>query len=187
MWRRPLDLVELVPMPPLDPDLPDVIGDRYPPTGPIVARGQGIVAPKYWAAEAYATLLARTMRAVAAEGNVVIVGRGGNEALAGAAGVLRVLVMGSEGMRIRRLAQARGVTGFDARDVVRQSDRRRAAFSRQFHGEDWLDPRRYDLVVNTDSVNVEAAAEIIVQAARVMATGGGDEAAATSAPAAATP
>src|SRR5438874_12110596 len=63
MWRRPIDLVRLVPLPPIDPEQPDVTGDRYPPTGPVLARGEGLVSPAYWAAEAYASLLARTMLA----------------------------------------------------------------------------------------------------------------------------
>src|SRR5438067_13686541 len=61
MWGRPIDLVRLVPLPPINPDLPDVTGDRHPPTGPVLARGDGLVSPASWASEAYASLLARTM------------------------------------------------------------------------------------------------------------------------------
>src|SRR5919199_4414525 len=39
MLRRPIDLVRLVPLPPINPHLPDVTGDRYPPPGPGLARG----------------------------------------------------------------------------------------------------------------------------------------------------
>src|SRR5689334_9937037 len=93
MLRRPGDLVHLVPLPPINPELPDVTGDRYPPTGPVLARGDGLLSPAYWATEAYASLLARTMQAIAAEGDAVIIGRCGNEALAAVPGVLKVLVL----------------------------------------------------------------------------------------------
>src|SRR5690242_1558812 len=62
MLRHPSHLVSLVPLPPIDPDLPDVFGDRYPPTGPVRARGEGLQSPIYWAKEAYAAALSRTIQ-----------------------------------------------------------------------------------------------------------------------------
>ncbi len=166
MLRRPLDLVRLVPLPPIDPDAPDVLGDSYPPTGPVRARGSGLIAPAYWALEAYAALFARTMRAEAAAGNVVFVGRSGNEALRGVPGVLHVLVVGSLQRRVERIAVAEGLTGYHALDRVRESDGNRRGAVKQLWRSDWLDPRRYDLCLDTDDLSVEAAADLVVQAAR---------------------
>jgi cytidylate kinase len=132
----------------------------------VVARGAGLVAPAYWAAEAYAALLSRTMLALAAAGAAVLVGRGGNEALAGRPGTLHVLVTAGERVRIQRVMAAEGLDAYDALDRVRASDRDRAAYVRQFFGGDWLDPRRYDLVVATDRLTAQAAAEVIAAAAR---------------------
>src|SRR5881628_3098326 len=42
MISHPSDLFHLVPLPPINPELPDVTGDRYPPTGPVLARGEGL-------------------------------------------------------------------------------------------------------------------------------------------------
>lgn len=162
MLRNPLDLVRLVPLPPIDPDQPDVLGDRYPPTGPVVARGQGIVAPAYWATEAYATLLARTMQAEATAGDVIIVGRGGNEALRGVDGVVHVLVVASRGVRMERVVAARRLTGYQAFELVRDSDQDRRRYVRQNYDADWLDPHRYDICVNTDSLTLEHAADVIL-------------------------
>lgn len=169
MWRRPRDLVELVPLPPINPDLPDVIGDRYPPTGPVMARGDGLVSPVFWASEAYATLLARTIQAVAAGGDAVCVGRAGNEALAGIPGTFHVLVIAGEAERIRRVGRAEQMDAFDARDRVHESDANRRRYVRQFFGADWLDPARYDLVINTDREPIEGAAQAIITAARAAA------------------
>lgn len=166
MVRAPGDLFRLVPLPPINPDLPDVYGDRYPPTGPVRARGEGLQSPAYWAAEAYAAALSRTIQRLAESGErIVVVGRGGNEALAGAPETLSVLVVASEPERLRRVASERGVDVYDALDLVRESDARRRAFVRQYYGADWLDAGRYDLVVRTDKVTNEAAAEAIVSAA----------------------
>ncbi|CAA9305865.1 MAG: hypothetical protein AVDCRST_MAG77-6081 [uncultured Chloroflexi bacterium] len=164
MWRSPGDLVQLVPLPPIDPDLPDVFGDRYPPTGPVRARGEGLQSPRYWAAEAYAAALSRCIQAAAAEGDAVIVGRGGNEALAGAPRALNVLVVASEALRVRRIAEADRVDLYEAQDRVRQSDQRRRSYIRQFFGADWVDATRYDLVVRTDELSHEQAVEVIVTA-----------------------
>jgi cytidylate kinase len=166
MLRRPLDMAWLVPLPPIDPAAPDVLGDRYPPTGPVQARGAGLLSPAYWAREAYATLIARTMRAEAAGGNVVFVGRSGNEALRGVPGVLHVLVVGSLQRRVERIAAGEGLTGYHALDRVRASDRDRRDAVKQLWHADWLDPRRYDLCLDTDDLSVEAAADLVVQAAR---------------------
>jgi Cytidylate kinase-like family len=166
LTRHPLDVVRLVPLPPIDPEAPDVLGDRYPPTGPVEARGPGLRSPQYWALEAYATLLARTMRAEAAAGDVVLVGRAGNEALRDVPGVLHVLVVGSAQRRIERLMAVQGLSGYRALDAVRASDRERRDFGRQLWGADWLDPRRYSLCLNSDALSVEPAAALIVAAAR---------------------
>ncbi|HEV2122135.1 MAG TPA: cytidylate kinase family protein, partial [Chloroflexota bacterium] len=166
MWRRPADLVQLVPLPPINPDLPDVFGDRYPPTGPVRARGEGLQSPIYWASEAYAAAISRTIQSAVRVGGVVLVGRGGNEALNGIATALNVLVMASDPIRVRRLADLERVNDFDALDLIKDSDRRRREYIRQFFGADWLDPSRYDLVIRTDHVSYETAAEIIVTAAR---------------------
>jgi cytidylate kinase len=166
MFRHPADLVRLVPLPPINPDLPDVYGDRYPPTGPVRARGEGIQSPVYWASEAYAAAISRTIQAAAADGDCVLVGRGGNEALASFDGALRVLVVAGEARRVARVMALARVTDFDALDLVRASDRRRRAYLRQFYGAGWLDPARYDLVVRSDSLDETAAAEVIVAAVR---------------------
>jgi hypothetical protein len=177
MFGRPADLVRLVPMPPIDPEAPDVTGDRYPPTGPVQARGQGLTSPAYWAAEAYATLLGRTMRTEAAEGSVVIVGRAGNEVLRGHPGALHVLVVAPERLRVQRVMEAEGLEGYHALDRVRRSDRERGRYVRQFYGARWLDPQRYDLVLNTAQLTAADGAEVVVSAARALAREAGRPAA----------
>jgi cytidylate kinase len=66
---------------------------------------------------------------------------------------------------------AEGIDAYDARDLVRESDRNRSAYARQFFHADWLDPERYDLVVNTDRVPPASAAATIAAAARAASSG----------------
>jgi hypothetical protein len=172
MVQRPGDLLRLVPLPPINPEVPDVYGDRYPPTGPVIARGAGLVAPAYWAAEAYAALTSRTIRAAAESDAAVIVGRGGNMALMDRPGVLRALVISDKLRRLARVMEAAGLDVFDARDRIRESDRDRGAYVRQFFGANWLDPLHYDLVVDAESITPEAAADVIALAARAAEAAG---------------
>src|SRR6266542_557205 len=172
--RNPGDLCQLVPLPPINPDLPDVFGDRYPPTGPVTARGEGLQSLAFWAAEAYAAAISRTIQQLAQSGeDIVVVGRGGNEALAAVPEALNVLVVANEAMRVRRVAAQQGADVYDALDLVRASDRRRRAFTRQFYGADWLDPTRYDLVIRTDDLAFDRAAQVVTTAARALSNSSG--------------
>lgn len=162
---RPTDLWRLAPMPPIDPDVPDILHDAYAPTGPVRARGTGLDSPRYWAIEAYATLMARTIRAIAATEDAVIVGRAGHVVLGAGPAVLRVLCIAPDDARVARLAESDGIGDYEAMVRLRDSDRDRCAFHRQFFGAAWLDPSAYDLVVNTGSMTVAHAVDAIVAGA----------------------
>jgi hypothetical protein len=162
---RPTDLWQLVPMPPIDPDVPDILTDAYAPTGPVRARGVGLDAPRFWAVEAYATLMARTISDIASGDDAVIVGRAGHVVTGGGASVLRVLCIAPETTRVGRVANGQGVAEYEARNRVRQSDRDRSGFHRQFFSAQWLDPASYDLVINTGSMSVAQSVDTIVAAA----------------------
>jgi cytidylate kinase len=100
----------------------------------------------------------------------VIVGRGGNEALASVPGVLHVLVLAGQRTRLQRIEAGEHVDAYHARDLLKESDRRRAAYTRQFYKAGWLDPVHYDLIVNTDRLDFDDAADLIVNAAQRLAT-----------------
>lgn len=165
MLTRPSDLWQLVPMPPINPDVPDIIADAYAPTGPVRARGVGLDAPRFWAVEAYAALMARTIAEVASSDDAVIVGRAGHVVTGGGASVLRVLCIAPEATRVERVANGQGVAEYEARTRVRQSDWDRSGFHCQFFSAQWLDPASYDLVINTGLLSVAQSVDTIVAAA----------------------
>lgn len=165
--RRPADLWQMVPMPPIDPELPDVIRDAYAPTGPVRTRGGGLDAPRYWAGEAYATLMTRTIRDLASREDCIIVGRGGFAMIPQTVGLLRVLCIASDDTRVRRLVETHGVSEFEAGELLRESDRTRGDYHRQFLGVDWREARGYDVVINTDLISVTRAVDLIASVAPV--------------------
>lgn len=168
LLRRPSDLWKLVPMPPIDLGVSDVLDDVYPPTGPVSARGSGLASARFWAVEAYATLVTRTIRDIAATQDAVIVGRAGHVSLANQSGVLRVLCVASEATRIARVMKAGQLSPSEARHRLHESDRDSRDFHAEFFHSDWMDPRAYDLVISTDALAVDQAVEAIVAIARTV-------------------
>jgi cytidylate kinase len=102
---------------------------------------------------------------MAARDDVVLVGRGATFVLQGVRHVLRVRVSGPPPIRARRLEDRRGLTP-DAAEAVRTSDRERAARIRFLYHVGWDEPLHYDLVVNTERLDVAAAADLVQTALR---------------------
>jgi hypothetical protein len=169
LFSRPTDLWHLVPMPPIDPSVPDILADQYAPTGPVRARGNGLDSPRFWAIEAYAALMARTVADVVATEDAVVVGRAGHVIAGEGPSVLRVLCVAPETVRVKRVASTQGVAEYEAMTRIRESDRDRSAYHQQFFGAAWLDPSAYDLVINTGSTTVPQAVDTVVAAASRLA------------------
>ena len=112
------------------------------------------------------SLIRQAIDDVADDGDAVIVAHAASHALAGRAGVLRVLVTGSPEVRASRISAGTGDDGGTALRQISDSDRARAAYLSQFYGVKDEQAIHYDLVVNTDVLTPHEAAEIVVGAAR---------------------
>jgi cytidylate kinase len=99
----------------------------------------------------------------------VIVGRNGAMILAKWPGALHVRLDGPLQHRIQRAAQSGGVSLDRAAKRQRREDELRADMSISFYGWDPREPTRYDLVVNTGTLDVQTSVDIIVHAAQVKA------------------
>lgn len=109
-------------------------------------------------------LIRDAIREVAEQGNLVIVAHAASHAVGAGSNTLRVLVTASVETRSRRRAAATGVAVEDARRTIRRFDADRVDYFRRFYGVEEL-PTHYDLVVNTDTIPIEHAAHLIVEAA----------------------
>jgi cytidylate kinase len=110
----------------------------------------------------------RTVQEEARQGGV-IVGRNAALILANRPGALHVKLDGPVEQRIRRAAEESGISLERAAKRQRREDQIRADMSLQLYGWDPRDTERYDLVVNTGTMDLDTCVEIIVQAARVKA------------------
>lgn len=105
----------------------------------------------------------RIIQEIAERHPSVIVGRAAGHVLKGRPGVVSVFLHAPEPWRIERVAQRTGVTPAKAKDAVRESDRHRASFMRALTGTDWTDARQYDLVINTATIGVDRATDLVLQ------------------------
>ena len=97
----------------------------------------------------------------------VIVGRNGAFILSDWPAALHVKLDGPLPQRIERAAREAGISLDRAARRQKNEDRIRADMSRELYGWDPRDPLRYDLVVNTGRLDLEACVRIVVEACRI--------------------
>lgn len=103
--------------------------------------------------EEYHQALLKTLAALAARGEVILVGRGGTYALQGEAG-LHLRITGSLDVRTERISKRFGITIEEARSRVQRVDADRRSFLLQHFRANVEDTRFYDMVFNTDRMSV---------------------------------
>ncbi len=113
--------------------------------------------------EAYLDHLAKLVEAIGRAGDSIIVGRGAGFLLPRTE-TLSVRVIAPMKARAARLAERMGVSPRTARRAARDLDRRRAQFARTMYRVDPQDAHNYDLVLDSDSLGLAMAAELIVRA-----------------------
>jgi cytidylate kinase len=110
----------------------------------------------------------RIVHEEAAQGGV-IVGRNGAFILADWPGALHVKLDGPLAQRIERAARESGIDIQQAAKRQKREDQVRADISLEFYRWDPRATDRYDLVVNTGTMDLDVCVEIIVAAARIKA------------------
>lgn len=111
-------------------------------------------------------LIRETVLMVAERGRAVIVAHAASIALGPRPGILRVLVTAPRDVRVDRL-RASGLVGVeDAAATVDESDRNRLQYLDLFYGVREETPLHYDVVLNTERLDADRAAAMIVAAAR---------------------
>jgi cytidylate kinase len=110
-------------------------------------------------------LIRETIERTAVRGNAVIVAHAASYVVTQGRETLRVLVTASPQIRAARVGGAEKLDHASAERAVRDSDAGRRDYLRRFYDVDDELPTHYDLVVNTDVLSVEQAAELISHAA----------------------
>ena len=114
--------------------------------------------------EGYVRMVGLVIRGLAHEGNVLIVGRGGQILLKHYPGALHVQTVAPFAKRVEVVMSRYGLSERDAQQRLRASDRARFDYLRRYHDVDWLDATLYHLVLNTASLPAPATVKLIVAA-----------------------
>jgi cytidylate kinase len=115
--------------------------------------------------------LARTMLALAAQGEVVLLGRGAGCVLPPAS-TLNVRVLAPRADRVAYMSQWLRLTPEEAAEQVRLRDTRRAEFITTHFRRQPADSHQYDLLLNSSLLGEDLCAELIAQAARAKLAAG---------------
>jgi hypothetical protein len=105
-----------------------------------------------------------TILKLAELGHVILIGRGANVVTAKLPHVIHVRLVGSLERRVERVMADRGLDRKQALEFIEKEDRGRARYLREHFKAEIDDPLLYDLILNTDRISCELAAELIAEA-----------------------
>ena len=104
----------------------------------------------------------RVIAEAAAEGCVVLVGRGAQAVLATRSNALHVYVVASKPFRRKVAIERLGVDPAKVDKVIDETDQHRDQYVKRHYGRDRQDLTQYDFVVNAERLGFEGAAELVV-------------------------
>lgn len=113
----------------------------------------------------YSKLLFEILTTISKHGNAVILGRGANCVLH-KQNALRVRIVSPLTIRRDYIQQSLDLNIDDAQKHIVRTDANRIAFVKRYFNSDATDPSHYDLILNTGTLSVEKAVQIITCAIR---------------------
>ncbi len=108
-----------------------------------------------------------TIKKLADEESCVIVGRCADFALAEYPHVVSVFITGNDESRIEYLKELYKVEQAKAKDIMAKTDKKRASYYNYYSSKKWGDSRSYDLCINSSSVGIDGAVDMILELVRV--------------------
>lgn len=119
--------------------------------------------------EGYVRMVDLVIRGLAHEGDVLILGRGGQVILGDHPGALHIQTVAPLAYRLEVIRARSGLSIRDARNRVRASDRARFDYLRRYHDAAWLDPTLYNLIINTGRIPIATAVDLILELQQAIA------------------
>jgi cytidylate kinase len=101
-----------------------------------------------------------------AQGPAVVVGRGAQSYLAKRADVVHVLCCAPLDALVARTMEQDGLDRATAEATVRARNREREQYVRRHFDRSWLAPEHYDLVINTGTLGIDGAVDLVLDLAR---------------------
>lgn len=108
----------------------------------------------------------QVMYKFARQGNVIIMGMGGQVVFHDFSNALRVGIIAPMDVRIQRIKEKYCCDEQCALHIIHDSDHVRSGFNRYFFNVEWESIGLYDLIINTHTVTLEGAIELIKEEVR---------------------
>lgn len=108
----------------------------------------------------------RVIAEAAAEGRVVLVGRGAQALLATRANALHVYVVASKPFRKKLAVEKLEVDPANVEKVIQETDQHRDEYVKTHYGRDRQDLTQYHVVLNAERLGFDGAAAVIVAEAK---------------------
>jgi cytidylate kinase len=108
----------------------------------------------------YLQHLMKIIGTIGKHGRAVVVGRGANFVLPPEKRISLRVISPLE-TRIRNVSQAFGVAVAEARSRILKTESDRKAFIKKYFNEDIQDPLNYDLIINTEGLSIDDAANAV--------------------------
>lgn len=131
--------------------------------------GPGFFERLFFSTPVYQSLYEALVLELASQGDVIIVGRGAQIVLSAFPRVLKVRVVASLETRLTHMGAVHGLAPDEALDFIRRHDHRREALVRQIYDQAPDDWKFFDLVINTDRLDVGAGVGLIAEAMAALA------------------
>ncbi|MGN0977777.1 MAG: AAA family ATPase [Faecousia sp.] len=103
----------------------------------------------------------QAIRELAEHGPCILVGRGANRILAERGDVLNVYIYAEEAKRLSRIVDIYGVPAEQAAKLLRETDKNRAAYLRDYTGQIFGKAENYHLCIDSGTIGIENSVKII--------------------------
>ncbi len=113
-------------------------------------------------------LVQKAIKAACEEGDIIVVGLGGQALLQGCPNVLHVRIEAPLEDRLQRVRAQFKLKRRPASEMVEARDEASSEYVRTFYKVNWSDPHLYHLVINTGKLGLEASARLIAEAVRLL-------------------
>ena len=105
------------------------------------------------------------IKSLAAQGPSVFVGRCADSVLEGREHILRVFFYADFTHRVNEICKRHSLSESEAKSIIIKTDRHRANYYNYYTGRKWGKPENYDLMLATDRLTTEQAAQIVASLA----------------------
>jgi len=110
------------------------------------------------------SVIQTVINSLASRGKTVILGRGGQAILKNKVGVLHVRIIAPVDVRVKRIMKSEGLSREDALKLVEENDKAAAEYLARFYNINWRDQLNYDMVLNTEKMDISTASKVIASA-----------------------